>query len=494
MAIRRPCPIFVAKETQAMTILQKLFLSALFLLLLSPVQAQKVWTLEECIDHALQNSIGVRQADLAVEQAVLSKKQAVQSVYPSLNAGVNGGVQFGRTIDPTTNTFNTQNIYYNSFSLQTGMPVFSGGLRYFTIQQSHLQIEAARYEAAALEQDISMSVATAYLNILLNYEQVAAAEKAVELAQLQLAQTEKLIAAGNLPANDRLEMEAQLASAEQNLVLVQNALDQSYLQLRHLLLLPPEQELEIARPDLPLPENPDPLVFSDEAVFQSALQTQPRIQADAYLMQSAAKGTQIAKARLWPSLSFFGQLNTNWSSAARRVAGSQLVYVPVEVRLPDGSTQTFEFAQEVPVLADNPYLDQLDQNFGQGFGLSLQIPIYNASSARIGVQRARLNEMDAYLRAAQNRQNLQTSIQNAVANARSGKKAYEAAQRTLESAKASYENASKKFALGAINSYELNATKTRLDQARADALRAKYSYIFYLKLVDFYLGKPLTLN
>ena len=477
-----------------MTSLQKLFSLALLLLLLPAARAQKIWTLEECIDRALQNSVGIQQADLAVERAVLGKKQAVQSVFPSLNAGVNAGVQFGRTIDPTTNTFNTQNIYYNSFSLQTGMPLFSGGSRHFAIQQSDLQIEAAKYEAAALEQDVAMSVATAYLNILLNYEQLAAAEKAVELARLQLQQTEKLIAAGNLPANDRLEMEAQLASAEQNRVLVQNALDQNYLQLRHLLLLPPEESLEIARPDLPLPDEPEPIVFSDAAVFQTALQTQPRIQADDYLMKSAAKGTQIAKARMYPSLSLFAQLNTNWSSAAKELIGTQTTFVPVEVRLPDGTTQTFEFAQDIPLFGDAAYWDQLDQNFGQGFGVSLQIPIYNASSARIGIQQARLNEMDAWLRATQNRQNLQIAVQTAVANARSGREAYQASARALEAAEASYENASKKFKLGSINAYELNSTKTRLDQARAEMLKAKYSYIFYLKLVDFYLGKPLTLN
>lgn len=477
-----------------MTSLQKFFSFALFLLLLPVARGQKTWTLEECIERAQQNSVGIRQADLAVERAVLEKKQAVQSLFPTLNAGVNAGVQFGRTIDPTTNIFNTQDIYYNSFSLQTGMPLFSGGSRRFAIQQSDLQIEAARYESAALEQDVAMSVATAYLNILLNYEQVAAAEKAVELARLQLNQTEKLIAAGNLPANDRLEMEAQLADAEQNLVMVQNALDQNYLQLRQLLLLPPEESLEIVRPDLPLPEEPDPLVFSDEAVFQAALQTQPRIQADGYRMKSAAKGTQIAKARMYPSLSLFAQLNTNWSSAAKELIGTQTTFVPVNVRLPDGTTQTFEFSQDIPLFGDASYRDQLDQNFGQGFGLNLQIPIYNASSARIGVQQARLNEMDAWLRATQNRQNLQTTVQNAVANARFGRESYQASARALEAAEASYENASKKFTLGAINAYELNATKTRLDQARAEMLRAKYSYIFYLKLVDFYLGKPLTLD
>lgn len=457
------------------------------------LNAQHPLNLQDCIELARQNSIAVQQADLAVQQAVLSKKQAVRSLTPSFNATVNGGVQLGRTIDPTTNTFNTQNIKYNSFSLQTGMPLFAGGSRRFSIQQSHLEIEAAKYEAKALEQDMAMTVATAYLNILLNEEQLFAAQASVDLAEEQLKQTEKLIAAGSLPANDRLEMQAQLASARQNLVLVQNALQQAKLQLRQLLLLPMDEPLEIVKPDLEPPEKADPLLFSDEEVFLAAMNNQARIQADEFRLQSAAKAVQIARARQWPSLNLFAQVNTNWSSAARQIIGYDYAFVPLDVRLPDGSIQTFEFNQQVPLLGENPYWNQLDQNFGQSIGLSLQIPIYNASSARLNVQRAQISELNAHLNRKQDIQNLQTSVQNAVANARAGREAWLASENAFQSAQASYENAAKKFELGAINAYELNAAQTRMEQARADLLRAKYSYIFYLKLVDFYLGKPLSL-
>ncbi len=457
------------------------------------LNAQTPLSLEDCIELARQNSIGVQQAKLAVEQATLSKKQAVQSLFPSLNASVNGGVQLGRTIDPTTNTFNTQNIKYNSFSLQTAMPVFAGGSRRFSIQQSHLQIEAAKYEAEALEQDIAMAVATAYLNILLNEEQLFAAQAAVDLAEEQWRQTEKLIAAGSLPANDRLDMQAQLASARQNVVLVQNALEQAKLQLRQLLFLPMDEPLEIVKPNIEAPQEAEAVLFSDEEVFLAAMDSQARIQADKYRLQSAAKAVQIARARQWPSLSLFAQMNTNWSSAARQITGYDYAFVPLDVRLPDGSIQTFEFNQQIPVLSKTPYWNQLDQNFGQGIGLSLQIPIYNASSARLEVQRAQINEMNTYFNSRQNLQNLQTSVQNAVANARAGREAWLASIDAFKAAQASYNNALKRFELGAVNAYELNATQTRMEQAQADLLRAKYSYIFYLKLVDFYLGKPLKL-
>ncbi len=479
---------------QSRQLLQKVIYGVLWasLLAFAPVlPGQTPLSLEACIERARQESIGVLQADLSIQQAILAKKQAVQSLLPTLNATINGGVQFGRTIDPTTNTFNTQNIEFNSFSLQTGLPLFAGGNRRFSIQKSHLDIEVAKYETAALEQDISMSVATAYLNILLNQEQVAAAEAAVNLAKAQLTQTEKLISAGSLPANDRLEMQAQLASARQNLVLAQNALDLSYLQLRQLLLLPIDEPLEIVRPELLIPEETDPLLFSDEAVFLAALNTQPRIRADEYRLKSAAKATQIVKARQWPALNLFAQMNTNWSSAARQISGYDTHFVPLDVRLPDGSVQTFEFSQQVPILDNTPYWDQLDQNFGQSIGLSLQIPIYNGSATRLDVQRAQLNELNTYYSTLQNKQNLQTSVQNAVANARAGRESYQASLHAFEAAKAAYENAAKRFQLGGTNVYELNATQTRMEQARADLLRAKYAYVFYLKLVDFYLGKPL---
>ncbi|MCB0641838.1 MAG: TolC family protein, partial [Phaeodactylibacter sp.] len=315
-----------------------------------------------------------------------------------------------------------------------------------------------------------------------------------EQSQAQLDQIDKLIQAGSLPENDRLDVVAQIALNEQSLVQGENLVTTSYLRLKQLLELDPSTDFKVLKPEFEVPADSNPEAYSTEEVYATALGTQPQIKANDIRLLSAEKGVNVARSAGLPSLSFFAQMNTNWSSVGKTVNGTSTDFFPITLRTPDGTITTFEVQQESAILIDNPYFDQLNQNFGQGVGLNLQIPIFNGLSTKLNTERAELNVLNTKVTNDLAKQQLKTDVTNAVADARAARKSYEAAERALDASNAAYRNAERRFELGAINTFELTSAKIARDQAEIERTRSKFQYIFNLKIVDFYLGRDLRLD
>lgn len=455
--------------------------------------SQEVWTLQRCIEYAKQNSLNIKQAAYGVELAEVGARQSRLERLPSVSGSAAGGIQWGRTIDPTTNDFNNQRISYNSYSLNARMLIYGGGMISNGIKQSQADLEAARYDADYAFNITALGIANAYLQILQAQEQLDVARRRVELSRQQLEQTDKLIEAGVLPANNRLDILAQLARDEQALVQAENLLELNYLTLKDLMYLDLSTEIKVEAPpvDVPADMNPDNLSFLE--LYQQALGTQPQIKAEEYRLQSAALAEQIARAALLPTVAAFASVDTRWSSAAKRITGfeddiqEQTVYI-------DNTPVTVGFPVTVPLFEDNPYFDQIDQNFGQGVGLSVSIPIFSNGRNSANVQRAEIGTKTALVRSEQAKQQLRNDIQQALMAARAAKRSYEAAKLSYEAAKAAFDNAQKRFDLGAINAFEYNTARNTLDMAQNELTSSKYDYIFRLKILDFYLGKELRIN
>lgn len=455
--------------------------------------SQQAWSLEQCVDYARKNSLAIKQAQNQIRSAELTLEQGKFSRLPSLNATVSGGMQFGRTIDPTTNTFDNRRIGFNSYGLNFGVTLFAGNRINNGIMQSRLDLSAAQLDAIQAANDLGLNIATAFLNILLAEEQLTLARQRLQQSRLQLEQTNKLIDAGVRPVNERLNVQSQVAVDEQAVIQAENAVDLNYLTLKQLMLLDPNQPFSIIRPQISLPADVNPDNFSSPEIFVNALGAQANIQASDKRIQSATVGVDLAKAAFYPTLNFFGGMNSNFSSASRRVSGFRSVTIPQTVIF-NGQTVTFEIPQEVPSFEDNPYFNQINQNFGQSLGLSLNIPIYNNNRNKVGVERARLNLMQQELGNEQLRQTLKTNVDRAIADAKASKRTLQAAQTALESAKAAFENARIRYEVGAINALEYQTARNTMDQANIDLVRAKYQYIFNIKLVEFYQGKTITLE
>ena len=440
-----------------------LLLIFFFCYTLGTLVGQEVWSLEKCVQYAAQNNLNLRQAEISIQQAELNRQRSEQSRYPNLNAQIDGGFNFGRTIDPTTNDFRSQRIGSSRVSLSSNMTVYNGGRISNTIKQSKIDAEAARVDAARQLNDISLQIANSYLNVLLAKEQASIAQKQVAQTSTQLEQTDKRIEAGVLPKNERLEILAQQARNQQNLVAAQNNVAINLISLKNFLELDPSYDLDVETP-------PDVIQYTSideylnlEKVYQKALETQPSIEASELRIESAHLDVDIAKADKMPSVFLFGQINSNYAHIK-------------DFPLNDG------------------YFKQLDNNLGQTLGAQVNIPIYNRGVNDIAIEQARLGIINAEVANKQAKQLLQADVQNAIANARAGKAQLEASQIALDAAKASFDNAQKMYDLGAINTLEYTNAKTNLDTAELDVVRAKYDYVFRAKVIDFYLGKELTLK
>ena len=460
------------------------------LLFVRNISAQEIWSLEKCLRYAAENSLLVKQSELNIRSALVTEKQSKMARLPSLDASVSGGVQFGRTIDPTTNSFDNQTIGFNRYSLSAGVVLFNGNSINNTIERSKLNTEIARLDAEASEDNLYLSVATAYLNILMAEEQLENSGNQKRLSEEQLEQIDKLIKSGLRPENDRLNILAQIALNDQALVQSRNAVDLAYLQLKNLLQLDPLFDMKIEKPDLQVPAATEAEAVNFQTVYASALQTQPQIQAADLRGESADVGVKIARSSFFPTLSAFGSLSSNWSSVSKKVDGYTTVAIPQDVRI-NGVTTTVEFFSTLPNLVDDPFFDQINENFGQSVGLNLNIPIYNNHRNWANSEIAQINALNAPLPAEQTRQQLKNDVQSAVANARAARKSYEAAQKSRDAAKGAFDNAEKRFQLGAINTFEYSTAKINLDNAQTELVRAKYDLLFRLKIVDFYLGKEL---
>lgn len=470
------------------------FFLGLCLLLFSPgLYAQKSWSLQECVEYAVQNNLTVKQAQAQVRAAELTLKQGQYSRLPSLNGTVSGGTQFGRTIDPTTNSFDNRRIGFNSYGINFGVTAFAGNRINNSIQQSQLDLSASKLDAAQISDDIALNVATAYLNILLSEEQQVLAQQRVSQTRLQLEQTDKLIQAGVRAANERLNILSQLALDEQSLIQAQNAVELNYLTIKQLLRLDVSADFRILKPQINLPADSNPDTYAPLEIYTGALNRQPSVLAAEKRMESAQIGIAIAKAAYLPTLNFFGGLSSNYSTAGQKVDGYYTQNFQQTV-LFNGQQVIFEIPQQIPNLSKNPYFSQINQNFGQNLGASLSIPIYNNHRNRINVERAQLTIISREVATEQAKQQLKTNIDRAIADARAAKRTFEAATASVEASSAAYKNAQTRYDTGALTTLELQTARNAMEQAKIDLIRARYQYLFNVKLVDFYQGKKLSID
>lgn len=470
----------------------------LVFLLAASAQAQETWSLERCVQYAWENNLSVKQAQANVKTALLSERQAKASRLPNINANFNAGEQFGRTIDPTTNQFSTVATGFNSIGVSAGINLFQGGLIHHSVKQAAWDSKAAQADADQTTNTLALQIAQAYLNILLFEEQLKNARERVATSTAQLNNTQKLIDAGTLPAADRYNILAQIAQGEQAAVQAQNSVDLAYLSLKQLLQLEPDYDLRIERPAIVIPADAAPDALTLTPIYTTALGTQHNVRAADYRIKSAEQGIYIAKSAYWPTVSFGVNLNTNYSTAYKLPAGyNKLIEPPIPVRINDQASILQFIGDTVSIpygINTVKYLEQIDQNFGQSLGLNISIPIYQNGRVRLGVERARLNVLNAQLQQNQVRQQLKNDIQTAIANARAARKQLDAAQKTFDATKIAFENTEKRHALGAVNTLDLTTAKNNLDIAENDLTVAKYDYLFKLKILDFYEGKPLTMN
>ncbi len=482
--------------------MRRLVLLPLLLLFagVSAVNAQEPWSLLRCVEYARQNGLAVKRAEIAVKTAALTEQQSRAERLPSLDGTVNANLRFGRSINPTTNTFNTETFGSNSFSLNSSVVLYSGGRITNTIEQARVDARAAQADAEVTANDLGLSIANAYLQILLSEEQLAAAQKRLEQSQAQLIRMDKLIQAGVRPENERLDLLASVAREQQTIVAAQNLVETNYLNLRQLLELDPAAPFRIERPVISIPNDADPFVLQMEAIYQQALSSQPQIRAGELRMESAGLGVEIAKSGLLPTVGIGAGLSSNYASIVQDFNNPNLSNAvlkandPVNVLINGENATLTTFSVTGVSFPKRPYFDQLSDNFGYGAGLSINVPIYNNRRTRTNIDRAELAILQQQIANKQTMQLLKSDVQRAVAEAKAAKLSLDAAQSAFNANQVALENAIKRFELGAINSFDLTTAQNNQAAAEVEVIRSRFQYLFNLKVLDFYMGRPIKLD
>lgn len=460
--------------------------------------SQTTFTLEECITYAWENNLNVRNNQLNQLGNEITLKQSKMALLPSLSAGGSVGKSFGRSIDPVSNSFVSQDFTTGGFSANSSVTLYGGGVLRNTIKQNELNLEASEFDLQKAKNDIGLQVATNFLNVLLNKEQLENAKFQQEITSAQLDRTKKQVEAGALPITNQLDLESQLASNEVQVVNAENALNLAILNLKQAMQMPADESLEVAAPEIEL-ESVKLAMSNPSKIYEVALNNQPEIKSAELGIESSDVGVKISKGAFLPTLSLTGSINTNYSDQAREFLGTQSVTVPArEIGFVQGSNDPVfsnPSTQNVPIYSDNySTTDQFSDNLGQSVRVNLNVPIFSRYSNSANLQRAEISKQRAEIQAQTVKNTLRQNIESAYNTALAALKSYEASEKRVAALQESFRATEQRYNVGGANFVDYQVANNNLFAARTDLVRAKYEYIFRAKILDFYLGNPITLD
>ncbi len=481
-------------------VLTSFFLTLFFFSLSEKTIAQDTtiqkWSLDSCIAYALRQNIQLKISELGIDNSELALKQSKDDRLPNANASFSHNYNWGRSIDPFQNTFVNQRIQTNNFSLNSSTTLYNGFRLKNTIAQNELQVEADKLNYGQSQNDLMLNIASNYLQVILNQEITENARRQKVSTQAQYDRTGKLVEAGVLPRANLYDLEAQLAADQQQIILGENNFMLAKLQLRQLMQLPATETFEIVTPEVG-----DPSAILDSKnpyqIYQIAETTQPNIKGADVNVEVAKKGIDIAEAGRIPTLSLIAGAGSNYTSNQRvrsDFTNPTIVGVDTLGYIPDGAGFPTDYVVRPDVAFGTEnfgFFNQFNESFRYNLGLNLQIPIFNRFQVDNGIQRAQIQTQNAQLNAKLVRTQLYQTIEQAYISARAAKASFEASQGRVKALEETVRVMEKRLEAGAANSTEYTVVKNNLSVAQADLLRAKYEFIFRIKVLEFYEGEEL---
>jgi len=439
--------------------------------------AQKKWTLIDCVNHALEHNISVKQSELDIDLAKQDVVNARGNFMPSLSASASQNFNFGSFIGQDGSRIKSDS-RGNSFGLNTGVTIFNGFRNLNTYKQAKLGVESSQLQLSILQDNVSMTVVNAFLNILFNKENLKIAKEQLIISQNQLDQINSQVEAGIKPRSDLLDAEATLSSDRASVVNAENSLDLSLLSL--------SQNLQVSPKDFDIAEVQINLTSASLAydsygeILAYALGNRAEINNAELGIENADFGVKLAQSAYAPSLSFGAGLGSSYQHRQGALdVRSEIIQDPNN---PDSVIETI-----VPY----GFNAQLENNLGYNLGFNLSVPIFNGFKTKANVTKAKISREKSLLNLEQAKQNITTTITQAYADATAALKQYQASELSVKSLEESFKNIQNKFNLGAATSFEVEQVRGRLVSAKSNLINSKYNFVFRSKVLDFYMGKPL---
>lgn len=431
-------------------------LMSLFLAMAVSAYAQEPWTLDQCIDYALSNNISVKQQEITVGRSEIDLNSAKNSRLPGMSGNASENFSFGRGLT-ADNTYSNTNTTSTSFNLGVDVPVFQGFQIRHDIALNKLNLAAAVADLDAIKDNISISVARAYVQILYDKEIAAVARNQVSIDSLQFVRLVQMKANGKASGAEVAQQKAALGQSRHSLTQALNNLDLAVLELSQLLELQSPEGFDVITPDEDLLQ--PKLLDRPEEVYAQALATKAVIQAEQTRLDAASTQISLAKSRSLPTLSLSGGIGTNYYTSSGFASAS--------------------------------FFKQMKNNFSQSIGLSLSIPIFNRLSIRNSVRTAKLSYNNQQLQLESAKKSLYKEIQQAYTNAVGSQSRFLSSEDALESALESFELVKAKYENGKANVTEYEASKATMVKAQSDLAQARYENYFNTKILEFYEGLPL---
>lgn len=473
--------------------MRKFLLSAVFLIsgILAHAQNDE-WTLQECIVYALENNISIKQSALQIDLAQIQKQDAIGNFLPQVNASASNSWNTGLTQNVTTGILQTQTTRNFSAGITAGMTLFDGLRNVKQLQLAKLAMLASQYSLEQMKDDVALFVANAYLQVLFNKEnyKVILAQHQITLEQLD--RVEDLVEAGVLPRGDLLEIKATAANEEQRMIVAQNEIKISLISLAQTLLIKDYENFDIAERDYDILGN-EILDVPVTEIIDSAEEERYEVQVAEVNLEMAEKELEIAKGAYLPSFGAFFNYNTRETGAGRIIAGG---LDPDEPYRQIGFVQETEQAVVAPNMVTEignplPFFEQLQLNDGISYGVQLSIPILNGFATRNAVKRNKVNLLRSEYELEQAELDLEADVYQAYLDAKGALKAYEAALVALEAQLLAFEYATERYDVGLTNAFDFSQSKFNLENAQSEVVRAKFDYIFKLKVLELYFGVPI---
>ena len=422
------------------------------------VWANDAWTLERCIDYAIENNIQIRQNDLAAQNRDVDYNSARSNRLPGVSAGASQNWSFGRGLT-ANNTYDNTNTTSTSFNIGTDVTLFAGNRINGNIKLAELSLEAAKSDLERIKDDVRVQVAQAFIQIVYDQSILDVARNQVAIDSMQVERLNALSEIGKASPAEVASQTATLAQSRLSVTQAQNNLNLAILTLTQLLELPSPQGFDIVCPEA------DSFAFYDledpQQIYEKAIGIKPMVRSEQLRLEQAEKSIDIAKGAFYPTLSLSAGAGTNYYTTSK--------------------------------FKSDPMGDQLKNNFSQYIGLNLSIPIYSRNSNRNGVRSARLSHMTQQLQLDNVKKTLYKEIQQAYYNAVASRSRYESSQLVESSAQESFELTQAKYEGGKASITEFNESKNRLVTAQADVLKYRYEYLFNAALLTFYSNSTFEL-
>ena len=467
-----------------------LFLNIVFASFAFFATAQNKITLKQAIEIGIKNNIDVLQSDLLMQKEDITLKQSKENMLPNLNASADHGYNYGRSIDPFSNSFINQKVGYASYGASSNLLLFNGFSLQNQIKSDKLGYQASKMELQQAKDNLTINIILAYLQVLSAEDILTQSKEQVDVTQKQVDRLSILNEKGAILPADFYDLKGQFATDQIAIVDNKTNLETAKLNLVQLLNIPYNKNLQVER----MPAQDFSINYSGtpDSIYQTALQQFAQIKAVKLRTESAEKNISSVKGQLFPTLSLGGNINTNYSSVATRdyflntTESPSSNYVTV-----DGSQYPVFVKQNNYESRKINYSDQLSNNLFYTVNLGLSIPLFNASRVRNQIKLAKLDYKNTKLVENNAKTQLQQSIERAYVNLTSSSDKYKLLQNQVDAFAESFRTAEIRFNAGAINSVDYLIAKNNLNRAQNNLIIAKYDFVLRGKVLDYYGGKSL---